>query len=71
MDYDLAKTLNEAEYEEAGQNIQCQCCFGEVPFEDMVQCGEGHLFCQSCLASYAREAVFGQGKVSIKVCRLE
>ena len=56
-------TLNEAEYEDEGQSIECECCFGTFPFEQMVQCYEGHLFCQECLKSYAREAVFGQGKV--------
>ena len=62
QDWLFALTLNEQQYEEEGQMIECGCCYGEAAFEDMVQCMEGHLFCSDCLRSYAKEATFGQGK---------
>ena len=63
----LALTLNDEQYEEEGQKIECGCCYGDAAFEDMVQCLEGHLFCASCLMNYAKEAAFGQGKAAL-VC---
>ena len=63
----LALTLNDEQYEQEGQKIECGCCYGDAAFEDMVQCLEGHLFCASCLMSYAKEAAFGQGKAAL-VC---
>lgn len=64
-DYKVAQELNEQMYEEFGQMIECGCCYGEYPFEGMIQCYEGHLFCQSCLHQYAKESVFGQGKANL------
>ena len=63
----FALTLNDQQYEEEGQKIECGCCYGDAAFEDMVQCLEGHLFCASCLMNYAKEAAFGQGKAAL-VC---
>ncbi|XP_035694597.1 E3 ubiquitin-protein ligase RNF216-like [Branchiostoma floridae] len=64
-DHLLALRLNEEQYEAAGQMIECGCCFGEVTFEDMVQCYEGHLFCADCLKNYTKEKVFGAGQASL------
>lgn len=44
--------------------MECGCCFADANLEDMVQCGDGHLFCQDCLRRYASEAVHGQGQVT-------
>ncbi|KAI0351122.1 hypothetical protein OH77DRAFT_1411714 [Trametes cingulata] len=41
----------EEKQEEGG--IECGCCFSEYPFDKMVQCPDAHLFCVSCMLSYA------------------
>lgn len=33
--------------------VECGCCFALCPFERMVQCTDGHLFCKECVGSYA------------------
>ena len=65
MDRMFAVSLNDEQYEEEGQKIECGCCYGDAAFEDMVQCIDGHLFCASCLMNYAKEAAFGQGKAAL------
>ncbi|KAG6377314.1 hypothetical protein JVT61DRAFT_15103 [Boletus reticuloceps] len=52
-DAELAAAVNEQEYENNGQGIECGCCFSEYPFDQMIQCPEAHLFCKSCMSSYA------------------
>lgn len=66
-DFETAIAINNQQYEEDGQLIECGCCFGESPFDDMVQCMEGHLFCSECLRSYSNVATFGGGSSSV-VC---
>jgi hypothetical protein len=41
----------------AGALLECGCCCGDMPFEDMVQCAEGHLFCSACLKRYVEVCV--------------
>ncbi|XP_062508613.1 E3 ubiquitin-protein ligase RNF216-like [Corticium candelabrum] len=64
-DTQMAREKAEKESRELGQMFECGCCFGEVIFEDLVQCAEGHLFCCECMRLYAKEAAFGQGKASL------
>ena len=43
--------------------ITCECCYGDHPFEAMVQCDEGaHLFCMSCVKEYIREQLYGNNR---------
>ncbi|KAG2353771.1 hypothetical protein BDR07DRAFT_1454389 [Suillus spraguei] len=39
--------------EECEDGIECGCCFSSYSFDKMVQCPEAHLFCKSCMSSYA------------------
>eukprot|EP00117_Sycon_ciliatum_P046193 scpid37164/ scgid3120/ E3 ubiquitin-protein ligase RNF216; RING finger protein 216; Triad domain-containing protein 3; UbcM4-interacting protein 83; Ubiquitin-conjugating enzyme 7-interacting protein 1 len=58
-----AATADSADAEvDEGQLMECGCCYGDVSIEKMVQCTDGHLFCEGCLCSYVKEAVYGQGK---------
>ncbi|KAJ7695769.1 hypothetical protein B0H17DRAFT_1055510 [Mycena rosella] len=38
---------------ELGDGIECGCCFSGYPFERMIQCPDAHLFCSSCMTTYA------------------
>jgi TRIAD3 protein (E3 ubiquitin-protein ligase RNF216) len=39
--------IHEAEH--SGCVFECTCCFNDVPFEKLVQCPRGHVFCRDCL----------------------
>ncbi|KAI0691586.1 hypothetical protein C8Q76DRAFT_634530 [Earliella scabrosa] len=47
-----AEIAEELRVQEEG-GIECGCCFSEYPFEKMVQCPEAHLFCTTCMITYA------------------
>ncbi|KAI6027044.1 hypothetical protein EDC04DRAFT_175483 [Pisolithus marmoratus] len=49
----LAEEINDQEYQETGEGIECGCCFSSYPFDNMVQCPDAHLFCKSCMTSYS------------------
>ncbi|KAL9179630.1 hypothetical protein ACHAXT_008920 [Thalassiosira profunda] len=47
--------------------LECQCCFVEHPFEEMVSCRTGgHLFCTQCLQKHTETRVFGVGNFGVK-----
>ena len=46
--------------------LECQCCFAEYPFENMVSCKGGHLFCNTCLRKHTETRVFGVGNLGVK-----
>ncbi|KAI1787091.1 hypothetical protein LXA43DRAFT_896802 [Ganoderma leucocontextum] len=54
-DEEAERTAADAEEErmQAEGGIECGCCFSEYPFDKMVQCPEAHLFCTSCMLTYA------------------
>jgi E3 ubiquitin-protein ligase RNF216 len=47
-----------------GTSVDCQCCFDGSAVEDMIGClVEGHLFCVSCVQSYAQNVMFDSGNL--------
>mmetsp|Transcript_26149 Transcript_26149/g.55601 ORF Transcript_26149/g.55601 Transcript_26149/m.55601 type:complete len:499 (-) Transcript_26149:62-1558(-) len=47
--------------------LECQCCFAEYDFEEMVSCRTGgHLFCKVCLQKHTEQRVFGVGNLGVK-----
>ncbi|CAL1697818.1 unnamed protein product [Somion occarium] len=49
----VATQLSEKEQEDAEPGIECGCCFTDYPFDHMVQCPDAHLFCKTCMCTYA------------------
>ena len=46
--------------------LECNCCFVEYPFEEMVSCrSAGHLFCKTCLQKHTEQRVFGLGNLGV------
>jgi TRIAD3 protein (E3 ubiquitin-protein ligase RNF216) len=54
-----------AEAQRTGCVFECTCCFEDVPFEKLVQCPRGHLFCRDCL-EHTAGTVIGEGRASIR-----
>jgi hypothetical protein len=46
--------------------LECNCCFVDYPFEEMVSCrSAGHLFCKTCLQKHTEQRVFGLGNLGV------
>eukprot|EP01127_Copromyxa_protea_P019945 TRINITY_DN6575_c0_g1_i2.p1 TRINITY_DN6575_c0_g1~~TRINITY_DN6575_c0_g1_i2.p1 ORF type:complete len:408 (+),score=52.94 TRINITY_DN6575_c0_g1_i2:683-1906(+) len=61
-----ALELNAEEYENEGQLIGCEICMDDHPFESMVHCHDGHLFCAGCVKSWIEETVYGNATTELK-----
>jgi TRIAD3 protein (E3 ubiquitin-protein ligase RNF216) len=61
-----ALALAEEEAERQGLLVDCGCCFGSFVFETMVQCEDGHMFCQECLKRFAQEQLFGLNRATLQ-----
>ncbi|KAH0579736.1 hypothetical protein H2248_002574 [Termitomyces sp. 'cryptogamus'] len=51
-----AEEMAEEDEEDDGScedGIECGCCFSTYRFDKMIQCPETHLFCMTCMRSYA------------------
>ena len=47
--------------EKEGTLMECQCCFSEVAFEELLSCvEEGHLFCVDCIVRYLEHQIYTQ-----------
>ncbi|KAK5111296.1 hypothetical protein LTR85_012191 [Meristemomyces frigidus] len=61
-DHTYASELSEAQAEEVGELFDCECCYGSVPFEQVVTCDEAcHQLCFDCVRRTVKEALYGQG----------
>ncbi|EJD07122.1 uncharacterized protein FOMMEDRAFT_75478 [Fomitiporia mediterranea MF3/22] len=61
-------TEEDAEEDDDGEcedGIECGCCFSTYEFDKMIQCPDAHLFCKSCMRSYAKN-LLGQHDINIK-----
>jgi hypothetical protein len=45
--------------------LECNCCFVDYDFGEMVSCKSGHLFCKTCLQKHTETRVFGLGNFGI------
>lgn len=45
--------------------LECNCCYVEYDFEEMVSCNLGHLFCKTCLQRHTETRVFGLGNFGV------
>ncbi|BDD56047.1 hypothetical protein MAP00_001527 [Monascus purpureus] len=61
-DFELAEELNESEAKAADSLYECECCLGDITFEQMSTCStSSHIICYNCIRRTLHEALFGQG----------
>ncbi|KAL7461813.1 hypothetical protein ACHAXS_002217 [Conticribra weissflogii] len=62
--YSSQSTLDIANGNLKVAQLECQCCYIEYDFEDMVSCRrKGHLFCRTCLQKHVEQRIFGLGNL--------
>ena len=66
IDTGITRRESRASAVASGNTIECNCCYDDVAFEEMAQCGEGHLFCVDCLGRYASEQLFGLQRTALQ-----
>ena len=59
------RELNKKISQRNGTAVECSCCFDSFPFQDMVSCNAGHLFCLDCIKSFTENLMFGNGNVGV------
>ena len=59
------KQLMFSEAQQAGQLVECLCCYDEYLPDDMIPCKSGHMFCRECVTRGTNVAV-GDGKTIIE-----
>ncbi|KAJ5300757.1 Histidinol-phosphatase [Penicillium atrosanguineum] len=61
-DFRFAASINEKEARAADALYECECCFGDVTFEEIATCSaNAHVICYRCIQRTTHEALFGQG----------
>lgn len=60
LDATLAQRLNDEQARSADALIECQCCFGDFPWEDICYCSDLHYFCRMCLRTSVETSLYGQ-----------
>ncbi|KAJ5895293.1 hypothetical protein N7495_006984 [Penicillium taxi] len=61
-DFQFASDLNEKEARDVDAFYECECCFSDVTFEQIVTCSaNAHIICHNCVQRTTHEALFGQG----------
>ena len=61
VDWELAISLNEEEAISHDTTFECECCFGDVPFESIAFCSTGeHRLCFKCLQNTVSAALYAQ-----------
>jgi len=64
---DDGKVASSATGKQKIAQLECNCCFVDYPFEEMVSCrSAGHLFCKTCLQKHTEQRVFGLGNLGVK-----
>ncbi len=46
--------------------MSCRNCIACYPFDSLVQCTEGHLFCNQCVQYFAKQTIYGDGLSKLK-----
>jgi len=64
-DYIATEKVNFESAQEDVAMIECGYCYEDVPFESVIQCSEGHLFCKCCLQKYVEQQLLGNGKSAL------